>query len=78
MTTFATIKSEYMSHKAGFVNIIVADLAAAQAFADDRGGTVMALNDIPDSAVSAPASAAVTGDEDYTRRLKALAEEPEG
>jgi copper chaperone NosL len=55
-----------------------ADLAAAQAFADDRGGAVMALEDIPDSAVSAPVSAAATGDEDYTRRLKALAEEPEG
>jgi hypothetical protein len=38
----------------------------------------MALDDIPDSAVSAPVSSAATGDEDYARRLKALAEEPEG
>lgn len=55
-----------------------ADRDKAQAFADSRGGTVMALDDIPDSAVNAPVSAAAAGDEDYARRLKALAEEPEG
>jgi copper chaperone NosL len=55
-----------------------ADPAEALAFAAERGGVVMALEDIPDSAVTAPASAAATGEDDYARRLKALADKPEG
>jgi copper chaperone NosL len=55
-----------------------ADPAAAQAFAAARGGAVMALADIPDSAVTAPVTDAATGDDDYARRLKALAKDPEG
>lgn len=55
-----------------------ADPAEAQAFADERGGVVMALDDIPDSAVAAPTSAAAIGEDDYARRLKALADKPEG
>lgn len=55
-----------------------ADLTEAQAFASERGGTVMSLEAIPDSAISAPITATTTGDEDYARRLKALSEKPEG
>jgi copper chaperone NosL len=55
-----------------------AELAEAKAFAAERGGVVMALDDIPDSAVAAPNSAAATGEDDYARRLKALADKPEG
>ena len=47
-------------------------LAAAQAFAQEHGGDVMALDTIPDSAVTAPISDAATGEDDYARRLKAL------
>ncbi len=47
-------------------------LAAAQAFAQEHGGAVMALDTIPDSAVTAPISDAATGEDDYARRLKAL------
>lgn len=52
--------------------------AAAQAFAADHGGAIMALDAIPDSAVTAPISAAAEGDGDYARRLKALSDKPEG
>jgi copper chaperone NosL len=47
-------------------------LAAAQAFAQEYGGNVMALDAIPDGAVVAPISDAATGEDDYARRLKAL------
>lgn len=56
-----------------------ADLADANAFAAERGGEVMALSAIPDSAVIAPMTrAADEGDGDYARRLKSLSETPEG
>jgi copper chaperone NosL len=55
-----------------------ADLAEAEAFAAERGGIVMALDDIPDSAVTAPVAPTAAGDDDYVRRLKALSEKPEG
>jgi copper chaperone NosL len=55
-----------------------ADLAAATAFAAERGGAVMALDAIPDSAVAAPVSDAGTGADDYESRLKALSTPPEG
>jgi copper chaperone NosL len=55
-----------------------AALADARAFAAERGGSVMMLDDIPDSAVVAPVSDAATGDDDYARRLKALTDKPEG
>lgn len=55
-----------------------ADPAAARAFAEDHGGSVMRLDAIPDSAVTAPVSEAAEGDDDYARRLKALADKPEG
>lgn len=55
-----------------------ADLAKAEAFAADRGGSIMRLDGIPDSAVVAPVSDAGTGDDDYARRLKALSDKPEG
>ncbi len=55
-----------------------ADPVEAQVFAAEQGGVVMALDDIPDSAVAAPASPAATGEDDYARRLKALADKPEG
>ena len=50
-----------------------ADPAKAQAFAAANGGTVMALADIPASALSPPAEeTASTGDSDYSARLNAL------
>lgn len=55
-----------------------AKAATAQAFAAERGGAVMRLNDIPDRAVTAPVSAAAQGEDDYARRLKALSDKPEG
>jgi copper chaperone NosL len=55
-----------------------ADPAEAQAFAAEKGGVVMALDDIPDEAVAAPLSEAATGEDDYARRLKALSDKPEG
>jgi copper chaperone NosL len=55
-----------------------ADSAEAQAFAAEKGGMVMALDDIPDSAVTAPVSTAGEGDDDYARRLKSLSDKPEG
>ena len=55
-----------------------ADAAAAQGFAAEFGGTVMGLDDIPDSAVTAPGTQAPEGDDDYARRLKALSDKPEG
>lgn len=55
-----------------------ADPVEAQAFAAERGGMVMALDEIPDSAVAAPTSAAAGGEDDYARRLKALSDKPEG
>ncbi|WP_347313386.1 nitrous oxide reductase accessory protein NosL [Defluviimonas sp. SAOS-178_SWC] len=58
------------------------DLAAAAAFADRRGGTVMSLADVPDSAVIAPVtmeSDITAGDDaDFNARLKALSEKIEG
>lgn len=47
-------------------------LAAARTFAQEHGGAVMALDAIPDSAVTAPVSDAAGGEDDYARRLKAL------
>lgn len=55
-----------------------ADPTEAQAFAAEKGGVVMALGDIPDDAVSTPLSKAATGEDDYSRRLKALSDKPEG
>lgn len=55
-----------------------ADPTAARAFAAEKGGSVMALADIPDSAVAAPVPSAAGGDDDYARRLKALSSKPEG
>lgn len=54
------------------------DPAEAQAFAAEQGGVVMSLDEIPESAVTAPISSAATGEDDYARRLKALADKPEG
>lgn len=54
------------------------DLTKAQDFAAEKGGTVMALDDIPDSASAAPVPDASGGDDDYSRRLKALSDIPEG
>ncbi|WP_284164584.1 nitrous oxide reductase accessory protein NosL [Frigidibacter sp. SD6-1] len=56
-----------------------ADEAKAAAFAAERGGAVMRLADVPDSAVLAPVEGAATsaaeeGDADYQARLKALSE----
>lgn len=55
-----------------------ADLARAQDFAAEKGGTVMALDAIPDSVIAAPVPDASGGEDDYSRRLKALANIPEG
>lgn len=55
-----------------------ADLDRASDFAARHGGTVMALDAIPDSALAAPLSSDTTGEEDYARRLKALSDKPEG
>lgn len=55
-----------------------ADPAEAEAFAAANGGTVMGLDDIPDSAITAAVAPAADGDDDYARRLKALADKPEG
>ena len=55
-----------------------ADRTRAEAFADEHGGAVMALDAIPDSAITAPAPSAADGDDDYARRLKALSDKPEG
>ena len=48
-----------------------ADLADAQAFAAEHGGTILSLDDIPAEAVIAPGGEA-TGDDDYSDRLRAL------
>jgi copper chaperone NosL len=55
-----------------------ADFAEAQSFAAEEGGTIMGLDEIPASAIAAPGSEAVEGTDDYARRLKALANDPEG
>lgn len=55
-----------------------ADLARAETFVNEHGGTVMALDSIPDSAVAAPVSSTAEGEDDYARRLKALSDKPEG
>jgi copper chaperone NosL len=55
-----------------------ASLAAAEAFTANRGGAIMALDAIPDSAVTARTSEAAESDDDYARRLKALSAKPEG
>lgn len=55
-----------------------ADAAKARAFAAEKGGVVMSLADIPDSAITAPVSDVGGADDDYARRLKALADKPEG
>ena len=55
-----------------------ADPTAAQAYADEHGGSVMGIDAITDSAVIAPATETAKGDGDYVRRLKALTETPEG
>jgi len=51
-----------------------ADLAAAETFALQHGGSIMALTAIPDAAVIAPGASAdaAAGDDDYARRLRAL------
>ena len=52
-----------------------ADARKALAFAAGHGGRVMALEDIPDSAVVAPdgpGTDTMAGDDDFARRLKAL------
>lgn len=58
------------------------DLDRAAAFAAQKGGTVMALSAIPDSAVIAPvaldAGAGTEGDPDYNQRLKALSDQTGG
>ncbi|MCY1128284.1 nitrous oxide reductase accessory protein NosL [Frigidibacter sp. RF13] len=56
-----------------------ADEAKAAAFAAERGGAVLRLADVPDSAVLAPVEvgespATEAGDADYQARLKALSE----
>lgn len=55
-----------------------ADLAKAQAFAGEHGGSVMGLEAIPDTAVVAPDLPGDAGDDDYAARLRALSEKPEG
>jgi copper chaperone NosL len=55
-----------------------ADPDAARAFAARHGGTILALEAIPDSAVTAPVSDAAGGEDDYSRRLKSLTDKPEG
>lgn len=55
-----------------------ADPSAARAFADQHGGSVMGLKAIPDAAVFAPVGETIAGDEDYTRRLRALADQTGG
>lgn len=55
-----------------------ADLTDAQAFATEKGGRVMVLEEIPDDALTTPISDAASGDDDYSRRLKALSANPEG
>lgn len=51
-----------------------ADPAAAAAFVARHGGTVMGLDQIPDSAVIAPVPDAAAGDENYSSRLRALSD----
>lgn len=55
-----------------------ADPADAQAFAARHGGTVMTLAAIPDSAITSINPGVPEGDDDYSRRLKALATGTEG
>lgn len=55
-----------------------ARLEDARAFATERGGSVMSLDEIPDNAIVPPVSDAASGDDDYARRLKALSDKPEG
>ena len=55
-----------------------ADEATAETFATEHGGSVMALDAIPETAVTAPISDAAAGEDDYARRLKALSDKPEG
>lgn len=56
------------------------DPAKAEAFAQEHGGQVMALDDIPDDALTADpgAGAAPAEDADYTNRLRALTQQPGG
>lgn len=54
-----------------------ADPAQAQAFATLHGGTLMPLEAIPHSAIT-PVAAGATGEDDYSERLKSLADETEG
>lgn len=55
-----------------------ADPDAAAAFAARYGGTVKALDAIPDSAVMAPVDGDTTDDTDFQQRLKALSQRVEG
>ena len=55
-----------------------ADLAAAQAFTADHGGSIMGLAAIPDAAAIAPETSAPGDEDDYARRLRALAEKAGG
>lgn len=50
----------------------------AHAFAAKHGGRVMPLDEIPDNAGGVPAAEVPGGEDDYARRLKALAQKPEG
>lgn len=50
------------------------DPVAAKAFVARNGGQIMSLDLIPDAAVIAPVSDAAAGDEDYSSRLRALAD----
>lgn len=57
--------------------------AAATAFAQDHGGTIMRLTEIPDSAALAPLADPVPGpgaaeDQDFEARLRALSRQPKG
>ena len=49
-----------------------ANLADARAFADARGGAVMALADIPKDTFNPPVATMDTEDDDYDRRLNVL------
>lgn len=55
-----------------------ADLAAAEAFVIEHGGSIMGLDAIPDDAVIAPDTAPDGEDGDYARRLRALTDQTGG
>jgi copper chaperone NosL len=55
-----------------------ADPAEAEAFASLHGGALMALEAIPDRAITPVAATAPEGEDDYSDRLKSLADGTEG